>query len=150
MSFQKISLQNTLLAAFITVSIVASGVAVFLFRGYQALEAEKIVLQKQVGELETTRLRADFNEALGIWMAGKFDELDKILLKTDTNSLNTIEWFKDHCFFGDDIGEANLRFGSWAAIQQQTTEDYLELKNEINTRLSEEDANTSAADQSTF
>jgi hypothetical protein len=115
-----------------------------------AIEKQKgeILSQKvQIGELEssleTTEKRAaakdaesQFAYSLGTYVARKFDDLDVILLKTDKNSLDFIDWMIQNAYFyGDVKAEANYRYGQWEAVQRETNAEYRTLKDEIDERL---------------
>lgn len=78
---------------------------------------------------------------LGSRLATRFDELDAILLETDSNSFNFIQWLRESAlFYGDDQYEAAYRYNQWEQIQDKTNNDYFRLKESVQKDLEEIEA----------
>jgi hypothetical protein len=93
------------------------------------LSAEKLELENNFDEQNAA---LTLSSGLAGYISDSFDKLDKILLDTDTNSLEMINWFRDNCsFYGNDYDVAVYRYGKWETTQERTTEEYLDLKSEI-------------------
>lgn len=59
------------------------------------------------------------------------DKLDSILIETDNNSFDYIEWLEANAKFPLELqGESKLRHDNWKAIQEKTDGDYNELTRE--------------------
>lgn len=96
---------------------------------------------------ETLRQQAEVSQAMEqlaksmmTFFADKLDQVDAILLKTDKNSLELINWLIANAKFTTYDGileQANYRYGRWQATQTETDREYLELKSDIENYLSE-------------
>lgn len=96
---------------------------------YADATAENESLKRKIatleGQLSDSGTQNEFLANLGVYFAGQVDELNSILLETDSNSVDMINWMSDNAlFYGSDQIEATKRYTRWQLIQQKTTEDY--------------------------
>lgn len=93
---------------------------------------EQIKQEKQAVEsdLYTTQSAGELVADLFQYMTAKFDELDAILLETDKNSLQAIEWFTDNGLFTD-TASASYVYGRWQTTQAKTDRDYAALMKDV-------------------
>ena len=102
----------------------------------EQINLEKRNLENRLIEAEKERVKdkevAAISETLNEYFIEKLDQLDNILVETDKNSLQLIEWLTDNAYFyGDDKDLANYKYGNWKAVQKKTDQDYKALLNEL-------------------
>lgn len=104
------------------------------------LKSDKIGLEETqealIIEGALQKAKAEILSDLTMFMTSKFDELDEVLLETDSNSLRTIEWFVDNGYF-EDQAYAGIVFGNWLSTQKSTTKDYNKIKDDMTMKIDE-------------
>lgn len=80
--------------------------------------------------LGSASARAEELATVGTYFKRNFQDLDEILLETDSNSVDFIDWMVENATF-DDVQDAEDRYAAWSEIQDQTNEDYWALSEEV-------------------
>ncbi len=80
--------------------------------------------------LGSASARAEELATVGTYFKSKFQDLDAILLETDSNSVDFIDWMVDNATF-EDLNDAEDRYATWSDIQDQTNEAYWTLSEEV-------------------
>lgn len=147
-----ISLKKLSSIILLSILLISSANLYFIFkikrnRDYYKGESVRLAsdLEGTKKEKENIEKEKDISEAslyisknLAAYFAEKFDELDKILLKGDSNSLDAITWFKKNAQFDNyTLPIATGVYYKWEAIQKETTREYNELQKEILSVLDE-------------
>lgn len=99
--------------------------------------ADVVALTQEIARMERDaqkyeKLADDLEEAqdLGLYMTEQLSDLETILLDTDSNSLEFIQWTYANAYF-DNVAEAQARYDAWEAEQTRTDEAYVEWLDEI-------------------
>ena len=80
--------------------------------------------------LGSASARAEELASVGTYFKKKFQDLDAILLETDSNSVDFIDWMVDNASF-DDVKDAEDRYDAWTTVQDKTNEEYWALSEEV-------------------
>lgn len=80
--------------------------------------------------LGSASARAQELASVGTYFKSKFQALDAILLETDSNSVDFIDWVVEDATF-DHAQDAEDRYATWIEIQDKTNEAYWSLSEEV-------------------
>ncbi len=103
-------------------------------------ERQKNQIEDEKNDQET---RKDLLAAYAKALASNLEDLDAILIKTDSNSLKMVNWFSEQCRFQDpELEVATQRYNDWKDTQHQTDIDYQVVKNKLDKQVTQLDTLT--------
>jgi len=124
--------------------VVLAGTTFFFLDKMNAAKKEVAELQQENRNLEALLDDAEGLEddvvaaqATNSYIADKLDELETILLDTDSNSVNFITWVFDNAYF-DDVDLAQAKYDAWEAEQYRTNDAYDAWKAEVGAYFGED------------
>ncbi len=125
------------LIAVAVLGLALTAVSIFSYQTSKALEDAKstiIILEEQLdlqsGQAGATEGKLKTTEQMASYLSDKFDELDTILLDTDSNSVDFVNWVYDNALF-ENVPEAQAKYEAWEREQLRTNDAYAKLTDEL-------------------